>query len=463
MKKILTIIVFALLSANVFSQSLCQAYFTSSVDPSGSTLNLYDQSYNIDSTQINATSWTWTLQYGGASYTYNTQNPVVQLNGYSGSVYVCLTIGGMLCQSTYCDTVYTNNTPQDSCISYFSYQLDPSTNLCNFYDASYTIGGTVTSWSWVITQNGITVFTSNIQNPSFTMADSMIYTVCLTMISSSGCTAVFCEDIYNFDSINNNCQLNVTANITHVSVPNGNDGSIELTVSGGTAPYTFNWYNLGVTGPNAYNLPSGVYTVTVEGSNPVCQAMSYTFSILEPFDSSNYIVDTLYTPVIDTCFGFVPDSFYVASITTQGNIVYVTWVFSSGGVSSTLTVSYTFTNNGSQMIILTIDCNGAKNLATYMSYIYIKQVAGLAENTDNKGFNIYPNPVKDYLNIEFDKQTTSKNIIRIFNDAGQQIFIEQVNENTSNVSINTSNFTSGMYLIKIEDSEGKFITKKLVK
>ena len=463
MKKILTIIVFALLSANVFSQSLCQAYYTYNYNPVGNTLSLYDQSYNFDSTQLNVTSWYWSLQYGGASYTYTTQNPVIQLNGYSGPIYVCLQIGGLLCQSVYCDTVYTGNTPPDSCISNFSYQLDPVTNICNFYDASSTISGNVTSWSWVITNNGVIVFTSNLQDPSFTMADSAIYTVCLTMSSSSGCTAVFCENIYNFDSINNNCQLNVTANITHVSVANGNDGSIELTVTGGTPPYIYNWYNLGVTGPNAYNLSSGVYTVTVEGSNPACQAMSFTFAILEPYDSSNYIVDTLYTNVIDTCLGFVPDSFYVASIITQGNIVYVTWVFSGGGMNSTLTVSYTFTNNGSQVLVLTIDCNGAKNLATYMSYIYINQTAGLTENTEANSFNIYPNPVKDFLNIEFGKQTTSKNIIRIFNDAGQQVFVEQINENTGKVSINTSSFISGMYLIKIEDSEGKFITKKLIK
>ncbi len=463
MKRILTLILFATLSANVFSQSLCQAYFTSSVDPVGGTLNLYDQSYNIDSTQLNVTSWTWTLYYGGASYTNSTQNPVVQLNGYSGPIYVCLTIGSLLCQNSYCDTIYTGSTPPDSCYAVFGYQIDPITDECNLYDNSYSIGGNVISWSWVVTVNGNTVFTSNIQNPSFTIMDSTLYHVCLTMGSSNGCSETYCEDIYRYDSINSNCQLYVSANITHVSVPNGNNGSIELTVTGGTPPYNFNWFNLGVTGANAYNLSSGVYTVTISGNDPVCPSVTYTFQILEPFDSSNIIVDTLFTNIIDTCFGFVPDSFYVASITTQGNIVYVNWVFYGGGMSSNLTVTYTFTNNGSQMVVLTLNCNGAKTLTTYMSYIYIKQTAEVAENSTNCDFNIYPNPVKDLLNIDFNKKTTSKNIISIYNNGGQLVFVKQINENTDKVSVNTSNFASGIYLIKVEDGEGKFVTKKIIK
>jgi hypothetical protein len=462
MKRILALVLFALLSANVFSQSLCQASFTSSVDPAGGTLNLYDQSYNIDSTQLNLTSWTWVLQYGGASYTYNTQNPTVQLNGYSGPIYVCLTIGSFFCQNTYCDTVYTSNIPPDSCFAGFGYQIDPVTNECDFYDGSYAIGGTVISWSWLITVNGNTVFTSNLQNPSFTVLDSTLYHVCLTMSSSNGCSDTYCEDIYRYDS-NNNCQLYVSANITHVSVPNGNDGSIELAVSGGTQPYNYYWSNLVVTGPNAYNLSSGAYTVNIAGNDPMCPAVTYTFQILEPFDSSNIIIDTLFTNIIDTCFGFVPDSFYVASITTQGNIVYVDWVFYGGGMTSTLTVAYTFTNNGSQMVVLTINCNGVKTLTTYMSYIYIKQAAAVAEKTTNSDFNIYPNPVKDFLNIDFDKLTSSRSLISIYNNSGQLVFLKQISENTSKVSINTSNFTSGMYLIKVEDSDGKFVTKKIIK
>lgn len=462
MKKILTLFLFATLSANVFSQSLCQAYFTSSVDPSGSTLSLYDHSYNIDSSQLNLTSWTWVLQYGGASYTYNTQNPTVQLNGYSGPIYVCLTIGSLLCQNSFCDTIYTN-TPPDSCTANFSYQIDPATNICSFYDYSSTINGTVTSWSWVISYYGNTVFTSSLQDPTFTMADSGVYYVCLTMGSSNGCSDTYCDYIHVYDTTNNNCQLSVSANITHVSVPNGSDGSIELTVTGGTPPYNYNWFNLGVTTANAYDLSSGAYTVSIAGSDPVCPSVTYTFSVLEPFDSSNIIVDTLFTNIIDTCFGFVPDSFYVASITTQGNIVYVEWVFSSGGMTSTLTVGYTFTINGSQIVVLTLNCNQVKNLATYMSYIYIKQAAGLAEDNSDNAVNIYPNPVKDLLNIDFNKLTSSRNTISVYNNAGQLVFIKQINENTSKVSINTSSFTSGIYLIKVEDSEGKFIAKKIVK
>lgn len=57
----------------------------------------------------------------------------------------------------------------------------------------------------------------------------------------------------------------LTATITHTS-PGKTDGAIDLTVTGGTAPYTYSW-----TGPNGSigtsedlnNLPEGTYSVTV--------------------------------------------------------------------------------------------------------------------------------------------------------------------------------------------------------
>lgn len=52
-------------------------------------------------------------------------------------------------------------------------------------------------------------------------------------------------------------------------------GSINLTASGGTSPFSFNWSN-GDTNQNISNIPSGVYTVTVADANSCSASASIT-------------------------------------------------------------------------------------------------------------------------------------------------------------------------------------------
>ncbi|MBK8847279.1 MAG: SprB repeat-containing protein [Bacteroidetes bacterium] len=51
-------------------------------------------------------------------------------------------------------------------------------------------------------------------------------------------------------------------NGNNISCFGAQDGSINVTVSGGIPPYTYNWSN-GFTSPNAIELPAGYYRLTV--------------------------------------------------------------------------------------------------------------------------------------------------------------------------------------------------------
>ncbi|MEA3494428.1 MAG: gliding motility-associated C-terminal domain-containing protein, partial [Bacteroidota bacterium] len=73
--------------------------------------------------------------------------------------------------------------------------------------------------------------------------------------------------------------LSVIHDSTNISCNGGNDGSITLTVSGGTLPYQFNWSD-GPTSSTRNNLVPGIYKVVVTDSNS-CQ-YSDSFLITQP-------------------------------------------------------------------------------------------------------------------------------------------------------------------------------------
>lgn len=71
----------------------------------------------------------------------------------------------------------------------------------------------------------------------------------------------------------------VSSNITHPTFPPGNNGAIDITVSGGTPPYTFQWSTPpGSTTEDINNLSPGTYTVTIRDKN-FCQFVPDPFVV----------------------------------------------------------------------------------------------------------------------------------------------------------------------------------------
>lgn len=88
----------------------------------------------------------------------------------------------------------------------------------------------------------------------------------VTATDANGCTAVETFVITNSDG------PGLSTTTTDATCNGGSNGSITLTVSGGTAPLTFNWSN-GDDTPNISGLPAGTYTVTVTDGNN-CEAVT---------------------------------------------------------------------------------------------------------------------------------------------------------------------------------------------
>ena len=102
-----------------------------------------------------------------------------------------------------------------------------------------------------------------------------------------------------------------------------NTGSIDLTVTGGTGPYTYAWSN-NTTAQDPSNLIAGVYTVTVTDANG-CTATA-TVTITQP--ASALVATT--TQVMIACFGGSTGS---VNMTPTGGTAPYTYVWTGGSTA----------------------------------------------------------------------------------------------------------------------------------
>ena len=91
------------------------------------------------------------------------------------------------------------------------------------------------------------------------------YSVTMTNLAD-GCMATAATTVQAAPSFS--CSLAI---LNEVSAPGANDGSLEITANGGTAPLNYNWSN-GQTATQLNNLPPGNYSVTVVDANG-CQCV----------------------------------------------------------------------------------------------------------------------------------------------------------------------------------------------
>jgi hypothetical protein len=134
--------------------------------------------------------------------------------------------------------------------------------------------------------------------------------------SSNGCVPV-------------NVPIVVTATIIDVNCNGGNDGAIDVTISGGLAPFTYLW-NTGSTTQDLSNLSQGNYTITVTDAQGQVQTASYIVTEPATISTSYNSVSTSAPGLSDgaiyttTTGGVLPYSYYwVSPYATTQNLLNI--------------------------------------------------------------------------------------------------------------------------------------------
>jgi hypothetical protein len=100
--------------------------------------------------------------------------------------------------------------------------------------------------------------------------------------------------------------------------------------------------------------------------------------------------------------------------------------------------------------------------STVLSLIKPKISTGIANSSEeNPVFNVLPNPSSDFFTINTDASVTI-NEITIYDMSGRIQYFTSTREIDS-PSIDISEFTDGMYVIKVRSQKGEYFTKRLVK
>lgn len=427
----------------------CSAYFYYDMGNSNqnplTTYNFYDYS------SFNTISWSWEFGDGAISYEQNPMHAFADTGVYT----VCLTIyTSDSCVNTYCETLFVGNDSivVDTCNIYVDGFITNCTSA-NVADGAIDItvyGGVAPySYSWYLA-NGTTTSTEDLINIS---SDSYYVEV----YDATGC-AGYQQFYVGVGNDSTYCNLYAYYDYTPVSYIGASDGNIDVTVYGGTAPFSYLWSN-GVTTEDLYNISSGMYSLTI--TDFVSCSYILDVYLYEPYDTSGgVIVDSLYTSNVDTCFVSTVDYFYISGVNVNpNNTITITWIFVVGDdITYVIYATYNCSANGNYVVYLTINCGSNKGLTTYMSYIHADGLTSSPILSSESAISLYPNPVKDKLNISITNVDLSGTTISIYNVSGQVVYSSKVISNDI-LEINTTNLSNGVYVVKMINNNNQYISK----
>ncbi|MBK7869176.1 MAG: T9SS type A sorting domain-containing protein [Saprospiraceae bacterium] len=197
-------------------------------------------------------------------------------------------------------------------ISDFALGVVPRNVLCNG-DNSGSVLVTASGGDMPYTY----AWSNGASGPEVTNLTAGTYTV--TVTDANGCT------LNQTVNITQPSQVSASASGNNLTCAGANNGSVAVTVSGGTAPYTYAW-NSGQTTAQVTGLPAGTYTVTVTDSNFCTTTTSVTITqpsqLIAIINSTNIICNGEETgsAIVSGAGGTAPYTYLWSTGATTQNI-----------------------------------------------------------------------------------------------------------------------------------------------
>jgi len=373
--------------------------------------------------------------------------------------------------------------------------------------ANVSVGGGVTAYSFNWSNGATTANNTGLVAGNYNV----------TVTDANGCTASANAAITQPAAL---VAATSTSNFNGygVSCFGGNNGSANVSVSGGVTAYNYNWSN-GATTANNTGLVAGNYNVTVTDANGCTVSANATLTqptALALTMPSNQVV----------YFGYTPASCTTLNSSVSGGVTAYNYNWTSGSTSSsavvcpsvsttyTLTVTdangctisgdvkvcvvnvvcYAGNSNVAKVEICHIPpgnnqnpqtiCVAASSVPSHLAHgDYLGSCGTVAScsssssrsiithdqddaKLDGINYLVYPNPANDNLNIEFTFVESGSGKIEITDVTGRVILttplISGMEGETISNNINVNEYKAGVYFIKLE-LNGQVLTQKVIK
>jgi hypothetical protein len=311
------------------------------------------------------------------------------------------------------------------------------------------------------------------------------------------------------------CGINVTSTIIDPQCSGVDNGSISVSVSGGTAGYSYDWGSSFGNSASVNGLSAGNYSVIITDGAQCDTTVNFTLnyqtllSVNTSFNdiscngandgtiavtasgSSNYSYDwgssfgnvsslsglspgnyTVIVTDLNGCSGTAtvtisepaPEqaSFTYNAIdltvdftNTSSTGTYL-WDFGDGSSSSLNSPTHTYSSNGTYNACLNLTTNCGT--ISYCESITVEASTVGIENGDLETIKIYPNPAKEEVNFEINNSNGKS--ICIFDGNGKLLTTRKINNNIEKINLNI--FSSGIYSCQILNNNNEVIqTSKL--
>jgi len=402
-------------------------------------------------------TWTLTRVPGGTTTTGTGTNTI--LTGLAAGTYTYTITNAVGCTSVESANVVINTQSATPSV------INQTTSILTGGTFTVTPGGVPveTKYTWTIPTYAGGVTGGNAQ----TISQSNI-SGSLTIPSGTG-TATYTVTPTSGSCIGATFTLTVTVTSSCVPVTVGiqpadknmcvGSGNATFTIGAtGTAPFIYQWqYNNGGTWATVTNgIPAGAsYTnattetlnvtgITTAGS-PQYRCYITNCSSGKTATSNAVTLTVNAIPTVPTVTTLITNALH--SDATNGN----QWYNQNGLVNGATAQDFTPSSSGDYYVIVTV--NGCTSNSSD-HFIY----TGIDPIETNKSIKVYPNPVTNELVIEIEGNTT-KTDFEVLNSLGQVVFTGNMVEKAI---VQTSSFTPGMYLIKLESGK-TFEFKKIMK